>query len=81
MELVKVITQGMLEDYSDELVKLDKGVSNSRYMRQALEIAGRYGLVSDVPKDLRSTDPHEMFVVFSALQTWVAGVYTISPLP
>ena len=81
MELVKVITQGMLEDYSDELIKLDKSVSNSRYMRQALEIAGRFGLVSDVPKDLRSIEPHEMYRTFTELQTWVAGVYTISPLP
>jgi hypothetical protein len=81
MELAKEITQGMLEDYSDELIKLDKSVSNSRYMRQALEIAGRYGLVVGVPSDMRKVNPHELFTVFSALQSWVSEVYTLSPLP
>jgi hypothetical protein len=80
MELVQTITQGMLEDYSDGVMQISKELSNAKYIREAMTVAKGTGILQGAPDNLRAADPHELFILFTALQKRVMVIYTTDPL-
>jgi hypothetical protein len=80
MELVKVITQGMLEDYEDGVIGISKEQSNAKYIREVMQVARGTGILQGAPDNLRTADPHELNTIFFELLERIRVIRTIDPL-